>query len=151
LPLSRLGSWFRYLTGLDESGKQLPMPDPMAQTLRERAKAAGRDARQFLAICEVFRQELATSPAFVKEVSDTLQSFYEEGRGYHGDPCKERCVAEDPVVSVATPHPVVRASNRWAGQGLAIRDGGRLSIARVCVRFFLLVLGDSERCGSCLD
>jgi mannitol 2-dehydrogenase len=33
-----VGSWFRYLNGLDESGKEMPMLDPMAQTLRERAK-----------------------------------------------------------------------------------------------------------------
>jgi mannitol 2-dehydrogenase len=74
-----VGSWFRYLNGLDESGKEMPMLDPMAQTLRERAKAAGRDARQLLAMREVFSEELANSPAFVKVVGDTLQSFYEEG------------------------------------------------------------------------
>jgi hypothetical protein len=28
---------------------------------------------------EVFSEELANSPAFVKVVGDTLQSFYEEG------------------------------------------------------------------------
>ena len=74
-----VASWFRFLTGLDESGKEMPMLDPMAQTLRERAKAAGRDARQLLAMREIFSEELANSPAFVKEVSDTLQSFYEKG------------------------------------------------------------------------
>ena len=73
-----VASWFRFLTGLDESGKEMPMLDPMAQTLRERAKAAGRDARQLLAMREIFSEELANSPAFVKEVSDTLQSFYEK-------------------------------------------------------------------------
>jgi mannitol 2-dehydrogenase len=74
-----VGSWFRYLNGLDDSGKEMPMLDPMAQMLRERARAAGRDARQLLAIREVFSEELASSPAFVKQVSDTLTSFYEVG------------------------------------------------------------------------
>jgi mannitol 2-dehydrogenase len=74
-----VASWFRYLTGLDESGKELPMLDPMAQTLRERARAAGRDARQLLAMREIFSPELASSPAFVKQVTDTLHRFYEEG------------------------------------------------------------------------
>ena len=74
-----VASWFRYLNGLDESGKEMPMLDPMAQTLRERAKAAGKDARQLLAMRDVFSEKLANSPAFVKQVSDTLQSFYEEG------------------------------------------------------------------------
>jgi len=74
-----VASWFRYLTGLDESGKEMPMLDPMAQTLRERTKAAGRDVRQLLAMREVFSEELAKAPAFVKQVTDTLHSFYEEG------------------------------------------------------------------------
>jgi len=74
-----VASWFRYLGGLDESGKEMPMLDPMAQTLRQRANAAGRDARQLLAMREIFSEELANSPAFVKEVSDTFQSFYEQG------------------------------------------------------------------------
>jgi len=74
-----IASWFRYLTGLDESGKEMQMLDPMAQTLRERAKAAGRDAAQLLAMPEIFNENLANSPALIKQVSDTLRSFYEEG------------------------------------------------------------------------
>ncbi|MBV9106870.1 MAG: mannitol dehydrogenase family protein [Verrucomicrobia bacterium] len=74
-----VASWFRYLNGLDESGKEMPMLDPMAQSLRERAQAAGRDAGRLLANPEVFSEELATSPAFVKQVSETLNSFYEKG------------------------------------------------------------------------
>jgi mannitol-1-phosphate/altronate dehydrogenase len=64
---------------LDESGKEMPMLGPLAPTLRQRAKAAERDARQLLAMREIFSEELANSPAFVKEVSDALQSFYEKG------------------------------------------------------------------------
>jgi mannitol 2-dehydrogenase len=74
-----VASWFRYLNGLDESGKEMPMLDPMAATLRERAKAAGKDARRLLAMREIFSEELANAPAFVKEVSDILNSFYLEG------------------------------------------------------------------------
>ena len=74
-----VASWFRYLNGLDESGKEMPMLDPMAPKLRERAKAAGRDARQLLGMREVFSEELANAPAFAKQVSDTLDSFYAEG------------------------------------------------------------------------
>jgi mannitol-1-phosphate/altronate dehydrogenase len=74
-----IASWFRYLTGLDESGKEMPMLDPMAKTLRESAKAAGRNAAQLLAMPEVFNENLANSPALIKEVSDTLRSFYEQG------------------------------------------------------------------------
>ena len=74
-----IASWFRYLNGVDESGKEMPMLDPMAPKLRERAAAAGKDAAQFLQLREVFSEELAGNPAFVEAVSDTLKSFYEEG------------------------------------------------------------------------
>ena len=76
-----VASWFRYLNGLDESGKEMPMLDPMAPKLRERAKAAGKDARQLLGMREVFSEELASAPAFSKQVSDTLNSFYERVPG----------------------------------------------------------------------
>jgi mannitol-1-phosphate/altronate dehydrogenase len=71
-----VASWFRYLTGLDESGKEMPMPDPNGPDIagtREGCEGEMSDT------CEVLREELATSPAFLKEVSDTLQSFYEDG------------------------------------------------------------------------
>jgi mannitol 2-dehydrogenase len=74
-----VASWFRYLNGLDESGKEMPMLDPMAPKLRERAKAAGKDASQLLGLREVFSEELANAPAFAKQVSDTLNSFYADG------------------------------------------------------------------------
>jgi len=47
--------------------------------LRERAKVAGRDAKQLLGMREVFNENLANSPALMKQVSETLRSFYEEG------------------------------------------------------------------------
>jgi mannitol 2-dehydrogenase len=74
-----VAAWFRYLNGLDESGKEMPMLDPMAPSLRERAKAAGKDARQLLNMREVFSEELANAPTFFKQVSETLNSFYEAG------------------------------------------------------------------------
>jgi mannitol 2-dehydrogenase len=74
-----IAAWFRYLNGLDETGKEMPMLDPMASKLRERAKTAGKDARQLLRMREVFSEELASDPTFAKEVSDTLNSFYQNG------------------------------------------------------------------------
>ena len=74
-----IAAWFRYLNGLDESGKEMPILDPMAPKLRERARAAGKDARQLLGLREVFSEELANAPSFVEAVSDTLNSFYDEG------------------------------------------------------------------------
>jgi phosphotriesterase-related protein len=62
-------------------GLLIDIPEPMVtdSKLRERAKAAGKDARQLLGMREIFSEELANAPAFVKQVSDTLNSFYEEG------------------------------------------------------------------------
>jgi mannitol 2-dehydrogenase len=74
-----IASWFRYLTGLDESGKEMPMLDPMAKKLRERAQAGGKDPHNLLAMREVFSEQLATAAPFVDEVSAALRSFYEKG------------------------------------------------------------------------
>src|SRR5262249_56100733 len=45
-----VASWFRYLSGLDESGKEMPMLDPMAKILRERPQPAGQNPRPLLAL-----------------------------------------------------------------------------------------------------
>jgi mannitol 2-dehydrogenase len=74
-----IASWFRYLDGLDESGKEMPMLDPMAAQLRKRANEAGRDARKLLGMREVFSEELANNPKFGQEVSAILKNFYQEG------------------------------------------------------------------------
>jgi mannitol 2-dehydrogenase len=82
-PIKRLSftiaSWFRYLTGLDESGKAMPMLDPMVEKLRERAQAGSKDPRPLLAMREVFSEPLANAAPFVDEVSAALRNFYENG------------------------------------------------------------------------
>ena len=55
------------------------MLDPMAATLRDRAKAAGKDARKLLGMREVFSEELANDATFGKEVSNIFDSFYNKG------------------------------------------------------------------------
>ncbi|MBC2608023.1 mannitol dehydrogenase family protein [Pelagicoccus albus] len=74
-----IASWFRYLNGADESGKAMPMLDPMAEKLRERAQEAGPDARPLLAMREVFSEELASEPIFVDTVCAQLKGLYENG------------------------------------------------------------------------
>ena len=70
--------WFRYLSGWMNRARKCRCSIPWPE-LRERAKAAGKDADNSLAMREVFSEELANAPAFVKQVTDTLHSFYEEG------------------------------------------------------------------------
>ena len=74
-----VASWFRYLTGTDDQGRTMPMIDPMADKLRERALAGGKDPHNLLAMREVFSEELANAKPFVDEVSEALRSFYDEG------------------------------------------------------------------------
>ena len=55
------------------------MIDPMAEKLRERARAGGKDPGNLLAMREVFSEQLANAAPFVDEVSTALRSFYEKG------------------------------------------------------------------------
>jgi mannitol 2-dehydrogenase len=74
-----VASWFRYLSGKDDEGRPMPIIDPMADKLRERALAGGKDPHSLLAMREVFSEELANAKPFVDEVSEALRSFYDEG------------------------------------------------------------------------
>jgi mannitol 2-dehydrogenase len=74
-----VASWFRYLSGKDDAGKPVPMNDPMLDQLQEAAKAGGKDPRKLLAMRQLFSEELATNPRFVKEVEEALVSFYDKG------------------------------------------------------------------------
>jgi mannitol 2-dehydrogenase len=74
-----VASWFRYLTGKDDEGRDLPIIDPMSKKLTEIAQAGGKDPEQLLSIHEVFSKSLAGSPRFVAELREALASFYENG------------------------------------------------------------------------
>ncbi|MBV9489158.1 MAG: mannitol dehydrogenase family protein, partial [Verrucomicrobia bacterium] len=74
-----VASWFRYLNGVDDQGKAMPLIDPMADKLRERARTGGKNPAPLLAMREVFSEELANAKPFVEEVRSALASFYGEG------------------------------------------------------------------------
>jgi mannitol 2-dehydrogenase len=74
-----VAAWFRYLTGKDDQGKELPINDPMSKKLTERARAGGKDPQSLLSMREVFSESLATSPRFVDQVREILESFYDKG------------------------------------------------------------------------
>jgi mannitol 2-dehydrogenase len=71
--------WFRYLNGRDESGRTILMKDPMAPHLREIAQQAGSDPGPLFALRDLFSEELAGSPEFVRQVRGFLESFYNRG------------------------------------------------------------------------
>jgi mannitol 2-dehydrogenase len=71
--------WFRYLTGKDDQGKELPIIDPMSKKLCELARLGGKDPQSLLSMREVFSESLANSTRFVGEVRNALESFYNKG------------------------------------------------------------------------
>jgi len=74
-----VAAWFRYLTGTDDQGKELPIIDPMSKKLTDRARSGGKDPQSLLSMREVFSESLATSPRFVDQVREILESFYDKG------------------------------------------------------------------------
>ena len=70
--------WFRYLTGQDEQDQPLPIDDPMADILTERAKRGGEDPAELLSLTELFG-DLSQSSRFRQAVTDHLQRLYAVG------------------------------------------------------------------------
>jgi mannitol 2-dehydrogenase len=71
--------WFRYLTGKDDEGHDLPINDPMSKMLCDAAVAGGKDPQKLLSIHQVFSEKLASAPRFVAEVREALESLYDKG------------------------------------------------------------------------
>jgi mannitol-1-phosphate/altronate dehydrogenase len=57
----------------------MPINDPMSKKLVERARSGGKDPQSLLSMQEVFSESLASSPRFVDQVRDFLESFYDKG------------------------------------------------------------------------
>ena len=70
--------WFRYLNGTNEQGHPLPIDDPMALPLTEKALIGKDDPTPLLTIDTIFG-DLSNSPAFVTAVTHHLQALYALG------------------------------------------------------------------------
>ncbi len=73
-----IAAWFRYLNEADEQGKPLPVDDPMATTLKEKASAGKDDPMPLLNIETIFGN-LSDSSVFVTAVTHHLQQLYSLG------------------------------------------------------------------------
>ena len=73
-----IAAWFRYLNGLDEQGKALPIDDAMAATLREKAQVGKSDPTELLNITALFG-DLSKSERFTVAVTNHLQQLYASG------------------------------------------------------------------------
>src|SRR5260370_676648 len=71
-----VASWFRYLSGKDDTGKPVPMNDPMLDQLRDAANAGGKYPRRLLPMRQLFSEELASNQPFVRQLEEELARFY---------------------------------------------------------------------------
>jgi len=78
-----VAAWMRYATGVDEQGIQFEVNDPLAAALRKVGDAAGNDAekvaRGYLAMPEIFGDDLAGAEPFTEKVIHWLKSLYAKG------------------------------------------------------------------------
>ncbi|MGP9818868.1 mannitol dehydrogenase family protein [Salinarimonas sp. NSM] len=78
-----IAAWMRFLEGRDEAGAELPLSDPLAETLRATLAAAGSDpgdrARALLALEAIFPPALARHEAFARTIADDVARITRAG------------------------------------------------------------------------
>ncbi|MEH2424065.1 MAG: mannitol dehydrogenase family protein [Nostoc sp.] len=72
-----VAAWLRYLNGLDDQGKAIPIDDPIADTLTQLAHSSGSNAKPLLNLTEIFG-DLSLSP-FADAVANHLRKLHEFG------------------------------------------------------------------------
>jgi fructuronate reductase len=74
-----VAAWMRYAAGRDEAGRAVPVADPLAGRFATISARAGSDAAAlaagFLALREVFADDLPAEPRFTRAVTDWLRSL----------------------------------------------------------------------------
>jgi mannitol 2-dehydrogenase len=73
-----IAAWCRYINSHDEQGQPIPIDDPLADILTQRASLSELDPRPLLGLSEIFG-DLVQSPRFVEAVADQLRSLHEFG------------------------------------------------------------------------
>jgi mannitol 2-dehydrogenase len=74
-----VATWFRYLTGTDDHGRELEIIDPLKDRLKARAQQGKENPGPLLEISELFPAALTQSPAFLNELRDAMRYLYGEG------------------------------------------------------------------------
>ncbi len=74
-----IASWCRAMAGTDDRGCAIAVPDPLAALLSARASASPRDPAGFLAVTEVFGEDLSESDRLARKVREALESLYDNG------------------------------------------------------------------------
>jgi fructuronate reductase len=86
-PVMRLAlgvaAWMRYVTGVDEQGREIDVRDPMAARLRTISESAGASAMKLvdglLGVTEIFGNDLPRSEAFRTQLAAHLNSLFQNG------------------------------------------------------------------------
>jgi fructuronate reductase len=78
-----VAAWMRYVSGIDESGREIAVADPLAADFARIAAAHRGDpaglARGLLGLAAIFGAELPSDPRFVGPVSAWLAALFAEG------------------------------------------------------------------------
>lgn len=76
-------AWMRYVTGVDEKGQAYTVNDPLAAQLKAIAQETGPDPKalvgRYLALSQIFGEDLAKAKPFVEAVTAWLTSLYAKG------------------------------------------------------------------------
>jgi len=73
-----IAAWCQYLNGYDDQNRPIPIDDPLADSLTQKAPSGKTDPRPLLSIFEIFG-DLVQPPRFVETVADKLRSLHEFG------------------------------------------------------------------------
>ena len=78
-----VAGWMRYVSGFDETGREIAVSDPLAGELARIAAAQRGNppalAREFLALSAVFGDDLPADPRFADKVADWLSALVVDG------------------------------------------------------------------------
>ncbi|PSR97344.1 hypothetical protein BD289DRAFT_426159 [Coniella lustricola] len=74
-----LASWFRYLHGVDESGKPYTIDDPRADELKAKALEGGDRIFPLMGVRDLFGDDLRDDKIFMDELQKALESLHREG------------------------------------------------------------------------
>lgn len=74
-----IAAWIRFLEGTDEAGEEIPIKDPMGETLQEAAQRCEGEVTPFVALEAVFPEALRNSEDFVAEVERWFNKISKEG------------------------------------------------------------------------
>ena len=72
-----IAAWFRYLTGITDQGRTIPIDDPIADVLTQRSGSS--DPSALLRLTEIFGEDLPQSKPLVEAIETALQSLFDRG------------------------------------------------------------------------